>query len=71
MVLGLLAATWFRNACMAECQLTLGAPTAQGYLFGGPPNKDSSEMGSILGFPNFGKLPHGLGFRCFLQCSFR
>ena len=28
-----------------------------GYLIGGPPNKDYSILGSILGYPCFGKLP--------------
>ena len=32
-----------------------------GYHFGGPHNKDCSILGSILGYPNFGKLPQGLG----------
>ena len=26
-------------------------------MFGGPYNKDFSILGSILGYPNFGKLP--------------
>ena len=41
-----------------------------GYLFGGPHSKDYGILGSILGSPYFGKLPHvsglkvwGLGFR--------
>ena len=29
-----------------------------GYFFGGPYNKDYSILGSILGYPNFGKLPY-------------
>ena len=29
-----------------------------GYPFGGPNNKDYSILGSILGFPYFGKLPY-------------
>ena len=29
----------------------------QGYLFGGPHNKDHSLLGSILGSPYFGNLP--------------
>ena len=29
-----------------------------GYHFGGPHNKDHSILGSILGSPYFGKLPH-------------
>ena len=29
-----------------------------GYLFGGPNNKDYSILGSILGYPSFGKLPY-------------
>ena len=35
----------------------LGVAQNQGYLFGGPYNKDSRILGSILGYPNFGKLP--------------
>ena len=36
-----------------------------GVPFGGPSNKGYSILGSILGSPNFGKLPFGvsLGFR--------
>ena len=30
-----------------------------GYLFGDLYNKDYSILGSIVGYPNFGKLPHG------------
>ena len=29
----------------------------EGYLFGDPYNKDYSILGSILGFPHFGKVP--------------
>ena len=29
-----------------------------GVLFWGPHNKDYSILGSILGYPNFGKLPY-------------
>ena len=29
-----------------------------GFLIGGPHNKDYSVLGSILGSPNFGKLPY-------------
>ena len=32
-----------------------------GYLFGGPNNKDYSTLGSILGYPYFGKLPYRFG----------
>ena len=39
----------------------MGVSQNQGYLFGGPYNKDYSILGSILGYPNFGKLPYGLG----------
>ena len=28
------------------------------YLVGSPYNKDYSILGFILGYPNFGKLPH-------------
>ena len=31
-----------------------------GYYFGGPHNKDYSILGSILGFPYFGKVPFGV-----------
>ena len=34
----------------------------QGYLFGGPQNKDYCILGSILGSPNFGKLPYASSF---------
>ena len=34
-----------------------GFPEIRGTLFGGPHNKDYSILGSILGSPNFGKLP--------------
>ena len=37
----------------------------QGYLIGGPYNKDYSILGSILGSPYFGKLP------CHATASFR
>ena len=30
-----------------------------GYLIEGPHNKDCSILGSILGSPDFGKLPNG------------
>ena len=33
-----------------------------GALFGGPQNKDYSILGSILGFPYLGKIPHRLEF---------
>ena len=32
------------------------------YLFGGPYNKDYSILGSILGSPSFGKLPHTIAY---------
>ena len=35
-----------------------GFPNNLKYHFGGPNNKDYSILGSILGSPNFGKLPH-------------
>ena len=35
----------------------LGGFLKLGYHFGGPYNKDYSVLGSILGYPNFGKLP--------------
>ena len=35
----------------------MGVSQNQGYLFGGPYNKDYSILGSILGSPYFGKLP--------------
>ena len=44
--------------------LHLGGLLRLGYHFGGPHKKDYSILGSILGYPNFGKLPFkGLGFR--------
>ena len=39
--------------------LTWGFPNIMGTLFGGPHNKDFSILGSILGYPYFGKLPYG------------
>ena len=45
---------------------TWGFPKIKGTLFGGPHNKDYSILGSILGSPYFGKLPHGVGLRNFL-----
>ena len=36
----------------------MGVSQNQGYLFGGPYNKDYSMLGSILGYPNCGKLPY-------------
>ena len=35
-----------------------GLPKIRGYLFRGPINRDNSIIGSILGSPNFGKLPY-------------
>ena len=35
----------------------LGVSQNNGYLYGGPHNKDYSILGSILGSPDFGKLP--------------
>ena len=41
----------------------LGVSQDQGYLCGGPHNKDNSIVGpSILGPPHFGKVPHVQGF---------
>ena len=38
--------------------MNLGDSQNEGYLFGGVPiNKDYSILGSILGYPNFEKLP--------------
>ena len=34
-------------------------PKIRGTFFGGPNNKDYSILGSILGYPYFGKLPYG------------
>ena len=34
----------------------IGVSQHQGHLFGGPHNKDYSILGSILGFPYFGKV---------------
>ena len=36
----------------------VGVSQNWGYLFGGPNNKDSSILGSILGSPYVGKLPY-------------
>ena len=36
----------------------MGISQNYGYLFGGPHNRDYSILGSILGFPYFGKLPY-------------
>ena len=35
-----------------------GFPEIRGTLFGGPNNKDYSILGSILGSPDFGKVPN-------------
>ena len=45
----------------------LGVP----YLFGSPYNKDYSILGSILGSPNFGKLPYDLLLKHVAQGNFR
>ena len=37
----------------------LGVSQNEGYLNGGPHDKDYSILGSILGSPSFGKLPFG------------
>ena len=39
-----------------------GVSQNYGYLFGSPHNKDYSILGSILGFPYFGKLPYSVDF---------
>ena len=39
-------------------QDTWGFPKNEGYHFGGPKNKDYSILGSLLGSPYSGKLPH-------------
>ena len=36
----------------------LGFPKIRGTFFGGPYNEDYSILGSILGYPNFEKLPY-------------
>ena len=36
----------------------MGVSQNLGYHFGGPYNKDYSFLGSILGYPYFGKLPY-------------
>ena len=41
----------------------MGFPKIGRYFFRGPNNKDPIILGSILGVPHFGKLPHILGFR--------
>ena len=38
----------------------MGAPEIMGAFFVGPPNKDCSILGSILGSPYLGKLPYVL-----------
>ena len=41
----------------------MGVSQNQGYLFGGLYSKDYNILGSILGYPNFEKLPYsGVGF---------
>ena len=40
--------------------LILGSSQNEGYLTGGPHNKDYSFLGSIFGSPYFGKLPDPL-----------
>ena len=49
-----------------------GVLKIQGYHFGGLHKKDCSILGSILGFPYFGKLPYRnyiTGFRVFGLCK--
>ena len=48
----------------------LGVSQNYGYLFGGPYNKDYSILESILGYPNFGKLPP-VCHRSVIKCSTR
>ena len=36
----------------------MGVSQHYGYLLGDPYNKDYSILGSLLGSPNFGKLPY-------------
>ena len=40
----------------------MGISQNYGYLLGGPHNKDYSMLGSTLGSPCFGKLPHTLAW---------
>ena len=40
-----------------------GVPKIRGTFLGGPYKKDYSIMGSISGYPNFGKLPSWLALR--------
>ena len=40
------------------CVYLLGFPQLRGTFFGGPYKKDYSILGSILGYPYFGKLPY-------------
>ena len=49
----------FRIQGLLTCArgLIRGFPKIRGYLFGDPYNKVYSILGSILGYPNFGKLP--------------
>ena len=35
-----------------------GFPKIRGTFFGGPHNKEYSRLGSLLGFPYFGKDPY-------------
>ena len=41
----------------------MGGSQNWGNLFRDPQNKDYSILGFILGYPNFGKLPCGMGMR--------
>ena len=42
----------------SPCPYIWGFPKIRGYFFGGPHNKCYSILGSILGSPYLGKLPH-------------
>ena len=48
-----------------------GFPKVYGYLFGGPHIEDYSVSGSILGFPDFGKLPKNHRYRMAVCLGFR
>ena len=54
---GLVQASW---SSRLHGQNKWGFPEIRGTLFGGPYNKDYNIFGSILGSPDFGKLPSGL-----------
>ena len=56
--------SWLALFCKGErsryiyIYIYMGVSQNWGYLLGGPNNKDYSILGSILGYPSFGKLPY-------------